>query len=163
LDNYTLDPLADDLTAREGTNGRVFLVLNDEDAFDIAKDPKGRDAAALLALAWKVGAVDLSKWESARVVAEFRHDCERCEFLGRVEHDGRRGDVWLDTHNGRGETVLIVRYSSEGSDYSAMPAQFYAGDTGIRGKAYALWLSETDAGYAGEKCPHHDLRTCYCP
>jgi len=138
MDSYTLNPLTDTLTARHATRGRVFLVLNGEDAWDVANDPKGRSPGELLAMAWRVGEIDDTRWtEDADETPQFTHDCDACEFLGRVDVDGRKADAWVDHHNGR--VGLIARYGSHGPEYCSMPAKFYANADGIQGATYALW------------------------
>jgi hypothetical protein len=135
-----LNPMADRLHASIGVDGKTFIVLTDcvGDSFAIAL-PAGKTASQALSWIWKYGTVDLDKWsDAAALVPQYVHDCEKCRFLGRVRGDTGGADVWLDTHNSTREPVLIVRYSSEGSDYSAMEAWVYANAKGMRGQAYAL-------------------------
>lgn len=40
------------------------------------------------------------------------HDCNECTYVGTIALDGKVVDVWHHNHD-----TIIVRYSSEGSDY----------------------------------------------
>ena len=157
-----LNALTDTLTARLGTHNRTFLVLNGDSAWDIANDLKGRDAATLLALAWATGFVNLDKWQDAtRVVGAFAHDCERCTFVGRLEGQ----DIWVDQHNeGEFGPVVIIRRSSNPSDYAAMGVDLYA-TSGSESKRKAAemvsdLLADQDYAANGYKCEAHDKRHC---
>lgn len=52
---------------------------------------------------------------------KWKHDCERCRFLGRYEHMGDTYDLYSCTDATRGPT-LIARWSSEPSLYMSSMA-----------------------------------------
>jgi len=52
----------------------------------------------------------------------FKHDCDRCVFLGEVVAGGKLADLYFCGQSG-GLPTVIARYSDEGSDYaSGLPA-----------------------------------------
>jgi hypothetical protein len=148
-----LNPLTDTLTARVGEHGKVFLVFESEEhgrhAWPVSEDPKGRDAATLLSLAWKLGEISLGKWQWAeQYVPLHRHDCEQCVFLGAVtsKATGRHGDVWTCPHEP--ETV-IVRWSSEPSDNTTTPLRYAFADS----RPWARDAAEVVAMFLGIDLP----------
>ena len=50
----------------------------------------------------------------------YKHDCDNCTFLGwDIDQDGTKVDAYFCPQNGM--PTIILRASSEGSDYSSYP------------------------------------------
>jgi hypothetical protein len=62
--------------------------------------------------------IDMSK-------PEFRHDCKKCEFLGRTIGGGKMFDLYvhMPSLSLYGPT-LIARYGNEGSEYYSGPIEY---------------------------------------
>ena len=54
----------------------------------------------------------------------YTHDCATCRFIGTIPTRTDPVDVWFHDAD-EGEGTLIIRFSSDGPDYSSMPPSYW--------------------------------------
>jgi hypothetical protein len=72
---------------------------------------------------------------------KWRHDCDRCHFLGQTIGGGKPVDLYVHEKDadGRRSPTLIARYGDEGHEYYSIDAN-YAHATGHSELFAAAWL-----------------------
>jgi hypothetical protein len=59
---------------------------------------------------------------------QWTHDCDRCTYLGSVDHTKGRADWYTCTDS------VVARFGSEGADYWSMPKDMVNNDRYLTGE-----------------------------